>query len=98
MVTQKRSGNMNHWEIKFSRNLSDYPLKFNEDLTYIDTDGMTPLHHACKMGLTTVVKLLLTFENAECTLNKKDNKGWTPLVYAIYSQDDGGPEVVGKEQ
>jgi len=76
--------------------LSEYELKFNEDLTYVDEDNMTPLHHACKLGMMTVVKLLLTFENAKKALNLKDKKGWTPLVYAIYSQDDGGPEVVGK--
>jgi ankyrin repeat protein len=57
---------------------------------------MTPLHHACKFGLLTVVKLILGFDNAKKTINARDDKGWTPLVYAIYSQDDGGPEVVGK--
>lgn len=81
-------------DVKKIRNLSEYELKFNEDLTYVDEDNMTPLHHACKLGMMTVVKLLLTFENAKKALNLKDKKGWTPLVYAIYSQDDGGPEVV----
>jgi hypothetical protein len=78
------------------RDLSENKSEFNASLLVTDSDGMTVLHHACKFGFLSVVKIIMGFENALKILDQKDTVNqWTPLVYAIYSQDDGGPEIIG---
>jgi len=40
----------------------------------------------------------MTAENAINLVNLQDKKlGWTPLIYTVYSQDDGGPEIACME-
>lgn len=59
---------------------------------------MTPLHHACKLGFLPIVKIILASEDSAKLTNLQDKtQGWTPLINTIYSQDDGGPEIVGME-
>ena len=57
-------------------------IKNDADLRATDVDGNTPLHLACKKGLTKVIKKLLD-NSARLDINAKNNLGNTPLHEAI---------------
>ncbi|MEP0263501.1 ankyrin repeat domain-containing protein [Dokdonia sp.] len=53
------------------------------DLTYKDINGLTPLHYVSFSGnLEIATSLLENIEND--LLNEKDKSGWTPIHYAAY--------------
>ena len=80
---------------KIYRTLAEDSEKFAQDIQYVDSEGNSPLHHACKLGYFPIVKLIFASEGSSKLINLQDKKqGWTPLISTIYSQDDGGPEIV----
>jgi len=89
LIEEIKAGN-----IKKIRTLAEDREKFGQDIKYLDSNGMSSLHYACKYGYLPVVRLILCAENGLDLLNQRDNLGLTPLMSAIYSQDDGGPEIV----
>jgi ankyrin repeat protein len=43
---------------------------------------MSPLHHACKLGYSEIVRFLLSLPHIN--VNLQDNKGWSPLFHAAF--------------
>lgn len=58
-----------------------------------DSAGMTPLHHAAKLGKTNIAKLLI---EKGAKKNAKDNDGFTPLRVAKFKSKYGTVEYLKK--
>merc|ERR1712137_201532 len=58
---------------------SSTALHFAMDVNSLNDDGETPLHWACKVGSTEIVKYLLTHG---ASINAMDENGDTPLHWA----------------
>jgi len=90
LIEEIKAGN-----IKKIRSLAENTEQFSQDVKYLDSNGMSPLHYACKLGYLPVVKLILALESGLELINLRDKtQGLTPLMNVIYSQDDGAPEIV----
>ena len=68
-------------DAKFIRLLVE---EFDFDINYEDSAGLSGLHHACGLGKTEFVSILLDHTNIDQDLF--DKKGWTPLMYAVTSE------------
>ena len=51
------------------------------NLNFLDRDGQTPIHRACKTGNLDMVKLLVKHGASQ---NIKNNQGWFPIHLATY--------------
>lgn len=60
---------------------------FELDINHTDSSGRSALHHACRLGKTDYIKILLEHEGIDRDLF--DKKGRTPLMYAVKSEDVG---------
>ena len=59
---------------------ADSPSTFI-NLNFLDRDGQTPIHLACKTGNLDIVKLLVKHGASQ---NIKNNQGWFPIHLATY--------------
>ena len=62
--------------------------------------GLNGLHIASKEGYREIVTETIAFlkkmkADISLYLNNKDERGWSPLFYAIDGSENGFPEIVG---
>jgi ankyrin repeat protein len=59
-----------------------------------DSDGSTPLHHACRGGSAEVLRTLLAREEVREKVDAQDCHGWTALHWAVFKEWEEGREAL----
>jgi ankyrin repeat protein len=79
-------------ESKFTASMSDYISKnsnvsLEDVVTEFQSEGKTILHIASSSGHFGIVKkILIAFTDTKSIVNKQDDNGFTPLIYATISE------------
>lgn len=67
-----------------AKDLCEHGIQHHIDMDIPDSQGYTPLHHACDNDVFDVVELLLSYPvNADA--ERRTGKGWTPLMLVARS-------------
>lgn len=71
------------------------------DIEYVNSEGQSLLHVACKEGhrelVIEIFELLNDREKIYNIINKEDLKSWTGIYYAIDASESGFPDIVGNQ-
>ena len=71
------------------------------DIYKVDNSGKTLLHLCAQENYKDIILYILEFLNNKTKkseyINKKDNKGWSAIYYAIDISENGFPDIVGNQ-